>query len=161
MRHLAGAAAALLIAGPAFAEAHAPGDAAAGEKAFRQCASCHMVQNEAGDVVAGGKARTGPNLYGVALRPYGAVEGFGYSDAMAQAGEAGHVWTGPAFAAFVQDPTGHLREVTGDGGARSKMTFRLRKAEAAPDLWAFLLSVGPELTPEQVEELAAAEAEGS
>ena len=57
--------AATMLAAPAFADGHASGDVAAGEKAFRQCVSCHVVVNDAGETLAGKKAKTGPNLYGI------------------------------------------------------------------------------------------------
>ena len=147
----------VMAAAPVLAEAHATGDAAAGEGVFRQCASCHVVENEAGEVLAGRNAKTGPNLYGVAARPYGSVEGFRYSDSMVAAGEAGNIWTEAAFVPYVQDPTGHLREVLDDSSARGKMTFRLRGEEDALNVWAYLVSIGPELTEEQMQQLSAAE----
>jgi cytochrome c len=71
------AAATLLSAGVAYAERHASGDAAAGEAVFRQCAACHNVVNDAGDVLAGRpNMRTGPNLYGVAGETFGDIERF-------------------------------------------------------------------------------------
>lgn len=54
-------AAATLIAGAAFAE----GNAADGEAAFKQCQSCHVVVDDEGNTLAGRKAKTGPNLFGV------------------------------------------------------------------------------------------------
>ena len=55
----------------------AGGDAAAGERGFKKCKSCHMIVSDAGDtIVKGGK--TGPNLYGVAGRQAGSVDGFRY-----------------------------------------------------------------------------------
>ena len=132
-------AAALLAAGPALADAHlaATGDAAEGEKAFRQCQSCHVVQDDAGEILAGRAAKTGPNLYGVVGRTAGSVEDFRYSDLMKAAGEAGMVYDEATFVPYVIDPTAHLREVTGEGG-RSKMTYRVRKEEDAVNLYAFL-----------------------
>ncbi|HDR27401.1 MAG TPA: cytochrome C, partial [Rhodovulum sp.] len=44
------AAAAALVAGPVFAQ-EASGNAEAGEKAFRQCITCHVVVNEAGETL--------------------------------------------------------------------------------------------------------------
>ncbi|MEL6619678.1 MAG: c-type cytochrome, partial [Pseudomonadota bacterium] len=84
--------AATTLAAPAFADGHASGDAAAGEKAFRQCISCHVVVNDEGETLAGRKAKTGPNLYGVAGRALGAVEDFKYSDIIMLAGEQGVVY---------------------------------------------------------------------
>jgi cytochrome c len=47
---------------------------------FRQCAACHNVVNDAGDVLAGRpNMRTGPNLYGVAGETFGDIEDFRWS----------------------------------------------------------------------------------
>ena len=48
-------------------------DPAAGENAFRQCRSCHTVDQ-------GGANRVGPNLWGVVGRDVASVDGFRYSD---------------------------------------------------------------------------------
>ncbi|MEO0860361.1 MAG: cytochrome C [Pseudomonadota bacterium] len=128
-----------LLAAPAFADGHlaASGDAEAGESAFRQCQSCHVVEDASGEVLAGRAAKTGPNLYGVVGRTAGVVDGFSYSDIMVTAGEGGMIYDEATFVAYVQDPTGHLREVTGDNG-RGKMSYKVRKEEDAVNLYAFL-----------------------
>jgi len=139
------AAATLLSAPMAMADAHAAsGDAAAGEAAFRQCIACHVVVNEAGDTLAGRNARTGPNLYGIAGATAGAVEDFRYSPGLTALNEAGHVWTEETFAAYVQDPTSHIREVTGNNSARGSMAFRVRSEEDAVNLYAYLASLAAE-----------------
>ncbi|MEO0379883.1 MAG: cytochrome C [Pseudomonadota bacterium] len=137
--------AATTLALPAFADGHAAsGDVAAGEKAFRQCISCHVVQNEAGDTLAGKNAKTGPNLYGIVGSNFGTVEGFRYSDINQLASEMTDVVvTEEVFVTYVQDPTAYLREVTGDKG-RSKMTYKVRKEEDAVNLYAYLASLSPE-----------------
>lgn len=139
----------LALAGPALAESHgldltATGDAAAGEKAFRKCQSCHVVMNDAGEVLAGRKAKTGPNLFGVVGRSAGTREDFRYGKDMIAAGEAGLVFDEAHFVAYVMDPKGAVQEITGDGKARSKMSFRVRKEDEARDLYAFLKEIGPE-----------------
>lgn len=128
-----------LLAAPAFADGHlaASGDAAEGESAFRQCQSCHVVENADGEVLAGRAARTGPNLYGIVGRTAGTVEDFRYSDLAIAAGEAGMIYDEANFVAYVQDPTAHLREVSGESG-RSKMSYKVRKEEDAINLYAFL-----------------------
>lgn len=129
------------LAAPAFADGHASGDAAAGEKAFRQCISCHVVVNEAGDTLAGKKAKTGPNLYGIVGSQFGTVEGFRYSDInQLAAGMDDITVTEEVFVAYVQDPTGYLREATGDKG-RSKMTYKVRKEEDAINIYAYLATL--------------------
>ncbi|KAJ57119.1 cytochrome C [Actibacterium mucosum KCTC 23349] len=141
--HFVAAAAVAAFTTPAFADGHAPtaGDAEAGEKAFRQCISCHVVVDDEGNTLAGKKAKTGPNLYNVAGRTLGTVEGFKYSKDMIAAGEAGLAWNEETFAAFTMDPTGYLREATDNSKARSKMTFKLRKEEDAANLYAFLFGL--------------------
>ena len=126
------------LAAPAFAD----GDAEAGEKAFRQCKACHMVVDDSGETIVKG-GQVGPNLYGVVGRQAGSVEDFKYSDLVIVAGEKGLEWDEESFTGYVQDPTGWLKDYTGEDG-RGKMTFKLRKEEEAPDIWAYLGSVGPE-----------------
>ncbi|WP_420863981.1 c-type cytochrome [Algirhabdus cladophorae] len=142
-------AAATLMAAPALADGHAvdltaTGDAEAGEKAFKQCVACHVVADADGNVLAGKKAKTGPNLYGVVGRAAGAVEDFKYSKSMIAAGEeAGLIWAEESFVAYVQDPTGFLRIALDDKKARGKMAFKVRKEEDALNLYAYLKSIGP------------------
>jgi len=132
-----------LMAGPAFAEGHSTGDAAKGEKAFKKCKSCHMVVSPEGDVIFKG-GKTGPNLYGVAGGPAGAVEGFKYGASLAEAGEKGLVWDEASFAAFTADSKGFLGEYLGSS-AKSKMSFKLKKG--GEDIFAYLLSVAPAPAP--------------
>ncbi|PWR02919.1 cytochrome C [Meridianimarinicoccus roseus] len=141
MTKLFAALAATALTALPMAAAAQSGDAAAGEKAFRGCQACHVVENAAGDVLAGRNAKTGPNLYQVAGRPAGSIDGFRYSDSMAAAGEAGLVWDEESFVAYVQDPTGFLREYLDDSGARGAMSYKVRKEEDAVDLYAYLSSL--------------------
>ena len=127
---------------PAFAGGHASGDAAEGEKAFRQCKACHaIVDADGNEVMKGGK--TGPNLWGVPVRTAGTTD-FKYKKSIVEAGEGGLVWDEASFVAYVQDPTAYLKEVTGDSKARSGMSFKVRKEEDAVNLWAYIASVSPE-----------------
>ncbi|WP_020042500.1 c-type cytochrome [Salipiger mucosus] len=119
------------------------GDPDAGERDFRQCRSCHSILGPDGEAIVKG-GQVGPNLYGVDGRQAGTVEGFNYSDDMVAAGEQGLMWNLEDFTPYVQGPSGFLQDYTGDGSARGKMTFRLRNAEQAPDIWAYLVSVGPD-----------------
>lgn len=140
------AAAAALLAAPVFADGHAAtGDAAAGEEQFnRQCVACHIVADAEGNVLAGRNARTGPNLYGVAGRTLGSVEGFRYGDAIVEMGEAGTVWTEEAFVGYVQDPTPWLREQLDNNRARGKMAYKVRDEAEAVDIYAYLATFGAE-----------------
>ncbi len=129
------AAALALLAAPALAD----GDADDGEALFnRQCTSCHLIANGAGEVLAGRSAHTGPNLFGVVGRTIGTEEGFNYSDAMVAAGVAGMVWDEELFVGYVQDPTEWLRTTLSDPRARAKMAFRVRSSDEAEDLYAYL-----------------------
>lgn len=130
-----------LLSAPAFAEGHATGDAGAGEKVFNKCKACHMIQDADGnDIVKGG--RTGPNLYGLVNRVAGSID-FKYGDSIVQAGEAGLVWNEEEFVKYVADPKKYLAEYNDDKRAKSKMSFKLKKAEEAANVWAYIASVGP------------------
>jgi cytochrome c len=119
------------------------GDIAAGEAAFRQCIACHVVVNEAGDTLAGRNARTGPNLYGIAGGVYGDIEDFRWSPGMQALNEMGDIMTEESFVAYVQDPTGYIRETTGDNSIRGAMTYQVRSEDDAVNLYAYLYSLAP------------------
>lgn len=115
-----------------------PAAVARGAEAFSQCQSCHVVRNDAGEVLAGRNGRTGPNLFGVIGRVAGSYPDFRYGDGIVAAGQGGLVWDEASFVAYVQDPTGFLRETTGNNRARGNMSFRVRNEAQAHDLYAFL-----------------------
>lgn len=133
---------ATLLATPVLADGHATGDAAAGEAAFRQCIACHVVVNAGGETLAGRNARTGPNLWGVAGSAIGSIEDFRYGDGLTALGADGLVWDEANFVGYVQDPTGWIRETSGDNGLRGAMSFRVRSEEDALNLYAYLASLG-------------------
>ena len=133
---------AVAFAIPAFAQ---EGDAAAGEKEFRKCKACHMIQSADGeDIVKGGK--TGPNLWNIVGRPAGSQEDFKYSDALIALKDAGEVWTAEDLAAYITDTNAFVQEKTGDDSAKTKMTFKMRKGQE--DIAAFLVSVSPDAPAE-------------
>ncbi|TNF20994.1 MAG: c-type cytochrome [Rhodobacteraceae bacterium] len=137
---------ALGLALPALAESPDPGasgDAARGREAFAACQTCHVVATAQGEVLAGKRARTGPNLHGVAGRAAGARDDFRYGRDLVAAGAAGMVFDEATFVAYVMDPKESLRAVLGNDRARSKMSYRVREAGQARDLYAFLLSLSP------------------
>lgn len=141
MSHLRLGMLAALVTAPFMAQAEPTGDAAAGEQNFRQCASCHGIVSPEGEVIQR-LAPTGPNLWGVVGRQAGAYDGYArFSNAIVAAGaEHGLVWDEASFVAYVNDPSGFLREVTGDARARSNMAHRLRGS--AEDIYAFLAQFG-------------------
>lgn len=134
--------AALTLAAPAFAESHG-GDAEAGAEAFSQCQTCHVVADEDGNILAGKRAKTGPNLYGVVGRQAGTIEGFRYGKSLVEAGEAGLVWDEEQLTAYLQDPKDYLQTYLDNKRARSKMSFKVRSEEDAANLAAFLASFSP------------------
>tara|TARA_R110002110_G_scaffold21165_23_gene84374 strand:- start:4331 stop:4909 length:579 start_codon:yes stop_codon:yes gene_type:complete len=133
-----------LVAGPAGADGHATGDAAAGEAIFGKCKSCHTVTDGEGEVIVKG-GRTGPNLYGVFERVAGSEEDFGkkFGKSLVAAGEAGLAWNEEAFVDYVADPRKYLKSYLDASKAKSKMSFKLKKEEDARNVWAYLVSVGP------------------
>ncbi|KJZ19440.1 c-type cytochrome [Loktanella sp. S4079] len=138
MKTLTVAAALTAIASAAVAE----GDVAAGEQQFnRQCVACHVVRSDSGELLAGRTARTGPNLYAIDGRVLGTVEGFRYGDAIVDLGATGVRWNEDVFVAYVQNPTGYLREALDDRRARGKMAYQVRDAQQAQDIYAYLRAV--------------------
>ncbi|QYK43587.1 MAG: cytochrome C [Paracoccaceae bacterium] len=129
--------------GTAAAPAFAAGDAENGAKLFGQCQTCHIVQNEAGETLAGRNARTGPNLYGVIGRQAGSVEGFRYQPSIVEAGAAGLVWDETELAAYLVNPPDYLKARLDNPRARSGMSHRVRQADDAADLAAFLATFSP------------------
>lgn len=113
---------AALMQGATFA-AQAEGDPAQGEKTFRLCMTCHVIE-------PGGK-KIGPSLYGVVGREAGSLEGFKYSDAMAN---AGIVWTEENLDKYLANPREFI--------PGNRMAFAgLRKQEDRDNVIAYLKSV--------------------
>ncbi|MEM6679315.1 MAG: cytochrome c family protein [Pseudomonadota bacterium] len=73
----------------------AAADAAAGEKIFRQCKACHVLDKE--------QNRVGPHLVGIVGRSVGAVDGFKYSKAMLEWGED-KAWDDATLAEYLENP---------------------------------------------------------
>ena len=109
------------------------GDPVAGERVFKKCKVCHSVE-------AGKKKTAGPNLLGVFGRQAGAVD-FKFSTSMAEAGEAGLVWTPETVDAYILDPKAFLQEYLGVSKVRNKMPFMLRREGERADVIAYLLSL--------------------
>ena len=98
----------------------AEGDAAKGEKVFKKCKTCHLVDEE--------KNKIGPHLVGIIGRASGAVDGFKYSDALK---EAGITWDEETIAAYIADPKGYIKG--------NKMAFAgLKKEDQIADVIAYL-----------------------
>ncbi|UUX48597.1 cytochrome c family protein [Nisaea acidiphila] len=98
LRKVAYAAAVLaLVASPALAA----GDAGKGEKVFKKCKACHVVDKE--------KNRVGPHLVGLFGRTAGTVEKFKYSKAMKTKGEEGLVWNEETITEYLKAPKKYVK----------------------------------------------------
>jgi cytochrome c len=132
-----------LAAVPALAQDAPTGDAAAGEKVFNKCQTCHVIANEAGDILAGKAGKTGPNLFGLPGRTAGTYPEFKYGESIVALGATGFAWNEADFVTYVADPGKFLQEKLGDKKAKSKMSFKLPKEEDAKNVWAFIASLSP------------------
>lgn len=98
------------------------GDAAAGEKVFTQCKTCHVIDP--------GVNRIGPSLHGIIGRKAGEIAGFSYSSANK---ESGITWTPEKLYQYLEKPA---RVVPG-----TKMAFAgLPKGQDRADVIAYLTS---------------------
>ncbi len=108
----------------------ASADAARGQKGFKKCAACHKVD-------AGASGGVGPNLYGIAGKPKGAVEGFAYSKAMLEAANTLGPWTYESLNKFLQKPKAYI--------PGTKMSFAgLKKETDRADMLAYLKEISPD-----------------
>lgn len=105
--------------------ASAEGDAAAGEKVFRQCKSCHAVEPD--------KNRVGPSLHAIFGRKAGSVSSFAnYSDGLKT---SGIVWDEGKLDAYLTNPKALI--------ADSRMSFPgIAAAEDRTNVIAYLKSLG-------------------
>jgi cytochrome c2 len=123
-KHIPSVFAAALLLSPGV---HADGDPAAGEDLFKRCQSCHTIDE-------GGRAKQGPNLFGVYGRTAGTSEGFDrYSDGVAS---SGIVWDEETLSAWLQGPAQFI--------AGAKMTFRLNDPQDIADVIAYLKANSPD-----------------
>ena len=81
--------------GDGFAAMVASADPADGEKVFRKCKACHVVESE--------QNRVGPHLVGLVGRDVASVEGFRYSEALQ---ELGGQWTEDRLNEWLEDSKG-------------------------------------------------------
>jgi len=100
------------------------GEAAAGEKTFMQCASCHVVEP--------GVNRVGPSLAGIVGRAAGSIDGYNYTEANAN---SGITWTPEKMFQYLEDPR---RVVPG-----TKMAFAgLKDGQDRANVIAYLQTTG-------------------
>ena len=106
-----------------FAALMASADVGDGAKVFKKCSSCHKLEV--------GGAGTGPYLAGIVGRPPASVEGFGYSNALA---ELETEWTPENLSAFLENPKAYA--------PGNKMTFPgLKKIDDRASLIAYLATI--------------------
>jgi cytochrome c len=72
-------------------------DAAAGEKVFAACRTCHVLDE--------GVNRIGPSLHKIVGRKSGSVAGFSYSDANKN---SGITWSPQVLFEYLKDPKGYM-----------------------------------------------------
>jgi len=121
------------------------GDVEAGEKVFRKCSACHVVDSD--------KNKVGPSLQNVFGRQPGVVEGFKYSKAMVEYGE-GQVWNEENMAAYLANPRGVVKG--------TRMAFAgLKKEDELANVIAYMKQFSPDYAgaEEAGEEEAATEEE--
>lgn len=100
-------------------------DAAAGEKSFNKCRSCHQVGVTAKNTV-------GPLLNGLFGRKSGTVEGYNYSEPNKN---SGITWDETTFAEYIKDPKAKI--------PGTKMSFSgIKNEQEIKDLTAFLKQFG-------------------
>lgn len=96
------------------------GDAAAGQRIFGQCRTCHVVEP--------GVNRVGPSLHGIVGRTAGQVPGYSYSTANANSGVT---WDEQTLFNYLENPRGFM--------PGTKMAFvGLRDAQQRADVIAYL-----------------------
>ncbi|NNE51768.1 MAG: cytochrome c family protein [Sulfitobacter sp.] len=96
-----------------FAALMAEADIGKGESVFRKCSACHKVEDGANAV--------GPHLYGVVGREIAAIDGFGYSGALTEQGDA---WTVENLNGFLENPRGWAPGTTMGFAGLNKPTDR-------------------------------------
>ena len=103
--------------------AHASGDVKKGKRIFKKCKVCHSLKKD-------GKAKIGPNLYGIINRKIAISSGFKYSKAMLS---ADFIWTEEQLKIFITKPKKMFK--------KTKMFFPgLKKKKDRDNLIAYIKS---------------------
>ncbi len=120
----------------------ASADITAGEKLSKKCSACHVFNK-------GGANKTGPALWNIVNAEKGAIDGFGYSNALANAEGA---WDYTALNGFLYKPKQYL--------AGTKMNFAgLKKPQDRANMIAYLRAMADSPAPLPSEAEIAAEAQ--
>lgn len=109
--------------GPDLLTLIASADVGKGERVFGKCKACHKLED--------GANGTGPHLWGTVNREKGAVDGFGYSEALASMEGS---WGYEELDAFLANPKGYV--------PGTKMSFSgLKKPDERANLIAYLETI--------------------
>lgn len=105
------------------------GDVTAGEKVYKKCKACHVVDEE--------KNKVGPHLVAIIDRPAAAVDGFKYSKAMIKSAEDGLVWDVANLTEYLAAPKKMIKG--------TKMAFAgLKKPDDITNVIAYIAQFGAE-----------------
>ncbi|KAF0145803.1 MAG: cytochrome c [Rhodospirillaceae bacterium] len=110
----------------------AEGDAAAGEKVFARCKSCHTAEK-------GGNHKVGPNLFGVIGRSCGSTDFSRYSAGMKACAGKSLAWETANIGKYIVDASKFLEELTGKKG--QGMTPQKLDDKQLADVIAYLSSL--------------------
>jgi cytochrome c len=103
-----------------------------GKRLFVNCRDCH-------EIVKGAPSKVGPNLFGVVGRKLAADPGFEYPASHVAAGRKGYQWTQQSLGQYLNNPTGFMRKVAGDGESLMlHMVLRLSDARDRKDIVSYL-----------------------
>ena len=112
-------------------------DAAAGEKVYKKCMTCHRIGPNAKNAV-------GPEHNNLIGRTAGTVPKFNYSKLNKAAGAAGLVWNDETLFAYLADPNGFLKGFLKEKGhteqavGSTKMAFKLPSEKERKDVIAYI-----------------------
>ena len=132
-----------MMDGP-IAHAAMTGDADTGKRKFRKCLTCHEF------AAAEQKNRSngiGPSLTNLFGRPVASVEGFKYSNSLAQYKDLGIVWNSTFVLQFLENSTRYMESVADDDGnvkLKPLYHYKVRREQDRIDILVYLLTVQQE-----------------
>ena len=110
----------------------------------KKCKGCHVIADAEGNVLAGKKTKSGPNLFGIVGSPAAARADYKrYGKSLKEARELGLVWDQAELVKYLTHPKNYLKAYLGHEKVRNKMNYKVKKLEESEMLAAFLASFGP------------------